>query len=292
MIPQYKNMRFPGRGNPDRTATAMDFPERSIPYVQDEREMLECERKEAPNSEAARIEVPDDESAQKTKPIPIPIPIPRNRSVQFSEAAQHDRNRGAKGKAHCTEHRDARRRHRSPYPTREPKTRQKAIPIPISKPICKKKDAQTDVTRFEDDTTGWVDDTDDDDADQDVAMERNPLASYPRVGQSLTHPKRRVEAVRPRTSLLTEGLRRYARLCEDAAFVERVREALERQGERSRREKSRLAWFRKEGEKTRIPICRKPDGRNWGFDVVEAVCDGTTVFGAAVVPVYRDDSEA
>ncbi|KAI1749807.1 hypothetical protein F4782DRAFT_511575 [Xylaria castorea] len=313
MTPQCKDARYPGPVNSNRTATALDFPEQSIPYVQNEREIPERNRQEVPNANAAQskgtsIEVPDDESEQKTKSVR------RNCSIQFAEDAQHDGSGPAKGNAparmdrHCTEHRDARKRHRSPYPTREPKTRQKAVPIPIPVPVpvpvSNKKDVRRDVSRLENDAISWVDDIDDkygdnnddnDDSGQDVAIESNPLANYPRIGQSLTHPKRRIEVGGAHTSLLTEGLRRYAQICEDIAFAERVQRAVECQGKLSRRQKSKLQQLREEGEKTRMPLFRKPDGQDWGFDMADPGCDGTTVFGEAVVPVYHsreDDSQA
>ncbi|KAI8944544.1 hypothetical protein F4801DRAFT_571386 [Xylaria longipes] len=301
VIPQYKDSRYPGPSNPDRTATALDFPERSIPYVQDEdeREVLERERQEAPNTstvppKARRTRVPGDKPEHKMEA--------RSCGIQFAEDAQHSRGRRAKGKAPATvnlpraQHRDTRRRDRSPYPSREPETRQKAIPISNKKNVF-----QRDATRLEDDTASRIDDTDDDDRDnnghnddsnQDVAMEGNPLANHPRIGQSLEHPKPPIKAAGAQMSLLTEGLRRYARLCEDGAFAGRVQAAVEYQGRFSRRQKSILRRLRKEGEKTKIPAYRKRDGPSWGFDMADPGCDGTTVFGEAVISVYRDDSRA
>ncbi|KAI0435897.1 hypothetical protein F4803DRAFT_544067 [Xylaria telfairii] len=317
MIPRHMVVGCSGAGNPDEAAPALDFPEQSIPYAQGEREMPEHER-EPPNTSTvhangATTEVPDDESKQqKSKGRP------RNGGIQFAGGAQHDRGRGAKGKAparangHREEHRheqrqDARHRHRSPYPTREPKKAMPIpIPIPISVPVSHKKDVPVDivdiardVARVQEDTASWEDGTDDAAEDnngdndvgnhRDATMEKNPLATYPPIGRSLEHRKRRVGPARAQTSQLTEGIRRYTQLCEkDAVFVARVKEITERQSKPSPKWRNKLKALQEEAKKTIIPFCRKDDVPNWGFEMAVPGCDGTTVFGELVLPVYRD----
>ncbi|KAH8157136.1 hypothetical protein CIB48_g11111 [Xylaria polymorpha] len=313
MIPQHMALRYSGPGNPDRAATTLDFPERSIPYAQGEQEVPECSRG-APTTSAVHangttIKVPDDKSEQKFKCGP------RNGGVQFAGGAQHDRGRGAKGKApartngHREEHRhenrhehrqDARHRHKSPYPTREPK---KAMPIPISVPVSNKKDIPTDiardVARLQEDTASWEDGTDDEVENnngdngggnhRDARMEKNPLATYPPIGRSLEHRKRRIGPIHAQTSYITEGILRYTQLCEeDAAFAARVQEMTERQSKAPQRRKNKLEALQEEAKKTRIPICRKDGVPNWGFEMAVPGCDGTTVFGEVVLPIYYD----
>ncbi|KAI0466224.1 hypothetical protein F4859DRAFT_498042 [Xylaria cf. heliscus] len=347
MIPQYKGSRGPDSGGPDTTATTSDFPECSIPYVQ--REPERREREHGREREREPQDAPDVGTSTRTstrtstgtvhakgKGIDVPADEPeqgttqgttcarRIGSVQFVEDAPPGRSRNAKGKApaarengHHAEHRqDVRQRHRSPYPTREPKTRQKAtagpvpvsvsvtapIPIPTSTAISNRRGDQRDPTRLEyyTNATSWVEDTDndnendiddddddDDDDYEDVIMERNPLAHYPPIGKSLDQ-KRQIRAGGPQTSLLTSGLQRYARLCEDdVGFAERIRAAAERQGGSSRKQKKLLQQLRQQGTKTRIPACRKPDAPDWGFDMADPGYDGTTIFGETVTPVYR-----
>ncbi|TRX91527.1 hypothetical protein FHL15_007532 [Xylaria flabelliformis] len=307
-----KDSGYAGSSNSNTTAPIPDFPTQSIPYVQNERQIPERKRQEVPNTSAAHargtsIEVPDDDqSEQKAKSTR------RNYSIQFAEDARQDRSGRTNGNAsarmsqHGTEHQDLRRtRRRSPYPTQESRTRQKAVPIPIPIPASNHhRNVRRDVPRLENDGTNWADDVDDskghtngdndnddDDNDEDVTIERNPLADYPRIGRSLTHPKRRTKARGAEPSLLTGGIPRYARICEDTAFAERIQRAVECQGKLSRRQEKKLKQLREEGEKTRIPVFKKPDGQDWGFEMADPGCDGTTVFGEAVVPVYypRED---
>ncbi|KAI1736054.1 hypothetical protein F4680DRAFT_433242 [Xylaria scruposa] len=296
----HKDSRYPGPGNSNTTAPVPDFPDRSIPYVQNEPQIPEHKRQKVPNISAAyskgtSTEVPDDdESEQKASPVR------RNRSIRFADIEQ-DRSGRAKGNVPA-------RRRRSPYPTQESRTSQKAVPIPIPIPASNNKNIQRGVPRSEDDATRRADNGGnnqgdnnsgndaDVDSDQDVTIERNPLADYPRIGNSLTRPKRRIKARGAQSSLLPEGLRRYARICEDTAFAERVQRAVDCQGKLSRRQEKKLQQLREEGERTRIPVFKKPDGQDWGFEMTDPGCDGTTVFGEAVVPVYyprkEDDSKA
>ncbi|KAI0188184.1 hypothetical protein EV127DRAFT_434907 [Xylaria flabelliformis] len=300
-----KDSGYAGSSNSNTTAPVPDFPAQSIPYLQnDERQIPECKRQEVPNTSAAHA-----------KGTSIEVPR-RNRSIQFAEDARQDRSGRTNGNAparmsqqHCTEHQDLRRRRRSPYPTEESRTIQKAVPIPIPIPASNHRNVRRDAPRLGDDGTNWADDVDDnkgdnngdnddddDDRDQDVAIERNPLADHPRIGRSLTHPKRRIKACGAQPSVLTGAIPRYARICEDTAFAERIQRAVECQSKLSRRQEKKLQQLREEGERTRIPVFKKPDGQDWGFEMADPGCDGTTVFGEAVVPVYyprkEDDSKA
>ncbi|KAI0547026.1 hypothetical protein F4679DRAFT_555573 [Xylaria curta] len=299
MTRQYRDSRYPGPGNSNTTAPVPDFPDHSIPYVQNEPQIPEHKRQKVPNTSAAdskgtSTEVPDDdESEQKAKPVR------RTCSIRFAEDVEQDRGGRANGNVPG-------RRRRSPYPlsTQECKTSQKAVPIPIPIPASNNKNIQRDAPPLEDDVISLADNADDnqsdnnagggndDDSDQDVTIETNPLADYPRIGNSLSRPKRRPKARgAAQPSLFPDGIRRYDRICEDTAFAERVQRALDCQGKLSRRQEKKLQQLREEGEKTRIPAFTKPDGQDWGFEMTEPGCDGTTVFGEAVVPVYYPRKE-
>ncbi|KAI0102702.1 hypothetical protein GGR51DRAFT_573958 [Nemania sp. FL0031] len=206
---------------------------------------------EAP--EAWKSEVPVDELDQKTKPIPIPS-RGRPRAV---EDLEHSLDLDIWGKTDITAYRGRmgcrRIRGKSPYP---------------------------DIVDPDRDIGDEGSDEESNEENDDVIMEPHPLQEYPYAGEALKAPKGEIMTP-PLRSFLTEGLQGYR------GQIEGEQSSAESENTLSRRQNRIMRALEAEGEKTRIPVFKKPGTMEWRFE-------GGTMNETAV-PVWirqPDDVEA
>lgn len=125
-----------------------------------------------------------------------------------------------------------------------------------------------------------------DEEEDDVVMESHPLEARGASDEPPDFSRREIIAL-PQRSLLTTGLRKYARkmAADDGSLALRERVAISSQSKLARVQEEAARKIEREGEKTRIPAYMKPEENlDWGFEMTDAA--GCGILSQTVVPVY------